>query len=138
MFGQRAHDIALGQDADHAPFGAGLVLGLAAAGLFPLVAGDYGIGVGLSLLSWIALAASWGVLSGMTGYISLGHVVFYGLGGYVMVLCWTQLTPWLAVPLAGTVILSGPRRRGSATGGRGRSCTVDVGGDSATAAPSAR
>jgi branched-chain amino acid transport system permease protein len=85
----------------HAPFGASLALGLAAAVLFPLVAGDYGIGVGLSLLSWIALAASWGVLSGMTGYISLGHVVFYGLGGYVMVLCWTQLTPWLAVPLAG-------------------------------------
>ena len=85
----------------HVPFGAGLALGLAAAALFPLVAGDYGIGVGLSLLSWIALAASWGVLSGMTGYISLGHAVFYGIGGYVMVLCWTELTPWLAVPLAG-------------------------------------
>ena len=57
----------------HAPFAAAMALGLAAAAAFPLVAGDYGIGVGLSLLSWIALAASWGVLSGMTGYISLGQ-----------------------------------------------------------------
>jgi hypothetical protein len=51
---------------------------------------------------------------------------------------WLVAAGALAVPLAGAVILSGPRRRGSATGGRGRSCTVDVGGDSATAAPSAR
>jgi branched-chain amino acid transport system permease protein len=85
----------------HAPFAAAMALGLAAAAAFPLVAGDYGIGVGLSLLSWIALAASWGVLSGMTGYISLGHAVFYGIGGYVMVLSWTVLPLWLAVPLAG-------------------------------------
>ena len=85
----------------HWPFGVCLALGLAGAALFPLLAGDYGIGVGLSLLSWIALAASWGVLSGMTGYISLGHAVFYGIGGYVMVLSWTHLPLWLAVPLAG-------------------------------------
>src|SRR5262249_52654897 len=65
-----------------------------------------------------ALAASWGVLSGMTGYISLGHAVFYGIGGYVMVLSWTLLSPWLALPLAGlaaaalAVLLGYPCLRG--------------------------
>ena len=29
---------------------------------------------------WIALTESWMVLSGLTGYVSLGHAVFYGLG----------------------------------------------------------
>ena len=56
-----------------------LVLAFAA---LPLGAGDYFIGVGLSVLMYVALTQSWTVLSGMTGYVSLGHVVFYGLGGY--------------------------------------------------------
>jgi branched-chain amino acid transport system permease protein len=72
-----------------------------AAGALPLVAGDYYIGVGLSLLMYVALTQSWTVLSGMTGYVSLGHVVFYGLGGYVAALCFG------AVPLAAIVVLAG-------------------------------
>jgi branched-chain amino acid transport system permease protein len=74
-------------------------LALAAAAL-PLVAGDYFVGVGLSLLMYVALTQSWTVLSGMTGYVSLGHVVFYGLGAYVAVLVWGE------IPLAGIVVLA--------------------------------
>ena len=73
---------------------------LAAAAL-PFVAGDYFIGVGLSLLMYVALTQSWTVLSGMTGYVSLGHVVFYGLGGYMAALAWGE------IPLAGIVALAG-------------------------------
>lgn len=67
----------------------------------PVLVGDYFIGVGLSLLMWIALAQSWTVISGMTGYISLGHAVFFGIGGYVMALSWQGMPYWLAIPLAG-------------------------------------
>jgi branched-chain amino acid transport system permease protein len=74
-------------------------LALAAAAL-PSVAGDYYIGIGLSLLMYVALTQSWTLLSGMTGYVSLGHVVFYGLGAYVAVLLWRE------VPLAAIVALA--------------------------------
>ena len=80
-----------------------LLAGLAVAALTPFVVGTYLVGVALDLLMWIALAESWILLSGMTGYISLGHAVFFGAGGYVMVLCWEVLPIWLAVPLAGLV-----------------------------------
>ena len=73
----------------------------AAAAALPGFAGDYYVGVGLSLLMYIALTQSWIVLSGMTGYVSLGHVVFYGLGAYVAALSWG------ALPLPVIVILAG-------------------------------
>jgi len=67
----------------------------------PLGAGDYFIGVGLSVLMYAALTQSWTVLSGMTGYVSLGHVVFYGLGGYVAALAWGAIPLAAIIPLAG-------------------------------------
>ena len=57
----------------------------------PFVANDYLVGVGLTLLMWLALTQSWCVLSKLTGYVSLGHVVFYGLGAYLVVVTWQQL-----------------------------------------------
>jgi len=77
-----------------------LALGIATAAL-PLMAGDYFVGVALWLLMYVALTQSWTVLSGMTGYVSLGHVVFYGLGGYVAALAWGALPLIAIVPLAG-------------------------------------
>lgn len=77
-----------------------VTMALLAASL-PLLGDSYLLGVGLVLLSWIALTQSWMVLSGMGGYISLGHVVFSGIGAYVTVLCFDSLSLWLAVPLAG-------------------------------------
>jgi len=67
----------------------------------PLFAGDYYQGVGFQLLMWIALSQSWVLLSGLTGYISLGHAVFYGLGGYLTVLTWHIVPLPLAIPLSG-------------------------------------
>ncbi len=81
--------------------GAVLVAAVALAALVPSFAGDYMLGVALGLCMWIALAESWIVLSGMTGYISLGHAVFYGLGAYVSVLAWGAWPLWLTIPVAG-------------------------------------
>jgi branched-chain amino acid transport system permease protein len=78
-----------------------LLVAAALACCVPFVAGDYLIGVALSLAMWIALTESWILLSGLTGYVSLGHVVFYGLGAYVGVLLWGEVGGVLAVVCAG-------------------------------------
>jgi branched-chain amino acid transport system permease protein len=66
----------------------------------PFISNAYFVGVGFSLLAWIALTESWIVISGMTGYISLGHVVFIGVGAYVAALTWLVLPIWTILPLA--------------------------------------
>ena len=75
--------------------------GAAGLAVLPLFGNDYVVGVGLTVLMWIALTQSWCVLSKMTGYISLGHVVFYGLGAYLVVVTWQQVPLALAIVGAG-------------------------------------
>lgn len=67
----------------------------------PELVGIYSLTIALTLCSWIALTQSWAILSGMTGYISLGHVVFYGLGAYTTVLSWQVIPLYISLPLAG-------------------------------------
>jgi branched-chain amino acid transport system permease protein len=81
------------------PFAAFLGAALSA----PFITGLYGLGVAFQLLMWIALTESWIILSGMTGYISLGHVVFFGLGAYVTVMTWQIFPLYVALPLAGVL-----------------------------------
>jgi branched-chain amino acid transport system permease protein len=69
--------------------------------VLPLTLSTYSLGIGLDLLMWIALAESWAMFSGLSGYVSLGHAVFYGVGAYVTVLLWQVLPLWLSVPLGG-------------------------------------
>ena len=54
------------------------------------------------ILNWVVLAESFNIFAGLTGYINFGHVVFYGVGGYVGALLMgsAQASPYLAV-LAG-------------------------------------
>lgn len=78
---------------------AGVAVALAAA--LPFMSGAYVVGVGFNLLMWLALTQSWVVLSGMAGYVSLGIVVFVGLGSYVMVLLWQAVPLWLCIAAAG-------------------------------------
>jgi branched-chain amino acid transport system permease protein len=78
------------------------IAAIIAAGIaMPSLVGDYWLGVLTTLSMWIALTESWIVLSGMTGYISLGHAVFVGLGAYVFVLTWGEVPIWLGLMLAG-------------------------------------
>ncbi len=76
-------------------------LGAAAFAALPFVGNEYTLGVGLTLLMWLALTPSWCVLSKLTGYVSLGHVVFYGLGAYLVVASWGVIPLWASIPLAG-------------------------------------
>lgn len=79
-----------------------VIVGLFALAV-PHLVGSYYVSVALTLCMWIALTQSWAILSGLAGYISLGHVLFYGLGGYVSVLAWKTLPLWVSIPMAGVV-----------------------------------
>jgi branched-chain amino acid transport system permease protein len=79
------------------------LIAIGACAALPLVAGPYALGIGLNLLMWIALAESWAMFSGLSGYISLGHAAFYGAGAYVTVLLWMIVPLWLAIPVSGIV-----------------------------------
>ncbi len=64
---------------------------------------------GFLLLMYVTLAASLNILLGYTGYVSFGHIVFFGLGGYVgfyllAVQGWTLAAAALAGGLASGVL----------------------------------
>ena len=88
---------------EHLPFVGALAATLAISAALVVWGDEYTVGVGLTLLMWVALVQSWAAFSGLSGYISLGHAVFYGVGAYVMVVGWQVLPIWLGVILAGLV-----------------------------------
>ena len=90
-----------GETRRHLPFIGGLVVAIAAGAMLVMWGDEYAVGVGLTLVMWIALVQSWAAFSGLSGYISLGHAVFYGVGAYIMVAGWQVLPIWLAVIAAG-------------------------------------
>lgn len=59
----------------------------------------------LYILMYVAMASSWNILGGYTGYISLGHNVFFCIGGYFsgMLLAYFDISTILTAPLAGIV-----------------------------------
>lgn len=64
---------------------------------------NYVLQIGMVGLMWIALASSWNIIGGFAGYISLGHNVFYGIGGYAsgLLLLYFDWSPLLTWPIAG-------------------------------------
>src|SRR3989442_7695881 len=51
---------------------------------------------------WIALAGSWTLISVLTGYVSFGHVAFFGAGAYAgAILVASAGWPWPLAALAG-------------------------------------
>ena len=60
------------------------VLAVLAIGVTPLVTGSATLRESLFvMLMFVALASSLNLVMGYTGYVSFGHIVFFGLGGYV-------------------------------------------------------
>ena len=60
-----------------------IVVLLVAFAVFPLVFTSPSITTyGIYTLIFVAFAAGWNIFSGYTGYISLGHAVFFGSGAY--------------------------------------------------------
>jgi branched-chain amino acid transport system permease protein len=64
-------------------------------------------------LLYAASAVGWNIFSGFTGYISLGHAAYFGLGAYTMAIAcqdWqisAGLAPFLLLPLSGLVACLG-------------------------------
>ncbi len=61
---------------------------IVALGVLPPITGSATLREELFLLlMFVALASSLNILLGYTGYVSFGHIVFFGLGGYVGFYC---------------------------------------------------
>jgi branched-chain amino acid transport system permease protein len=88
---------------DRALLGGKVLLLLAAGALvlaFPSLAPDaFILSVGVVIASYAALAVGWNFVGGFTGYISLGHAAYSGLGGYATALLIIDggLNPWVAL-----------------------------------------
>jgi branched-chain amino acid transport system permease protein len=101
---------------DRALLGAKVVLLAAVAVLvlaFPSLAPDaFILSVGVVIASYAALAVGWNFVGGFTGYISLGHAAYSGLGGYATALLIIDggLNPWVALGLGalGVAVLAVP------------------------------
>src|SRR5512145_665711 len=81
-----------------------LTLALVAfAGLWPVLTGQAAIReLIFTMLLSVALASSLNILMGYTGYVSFGHVIFFGLGGYVGMFLLNQGSAlWVAAPAGG-------------------------------------
>ncbi|MBA2391438.1 MAG: branched-chain amino acid ABC transporter permease [Ktedonobacteraceae bacterium] len=88
--------------------GLGLVLVLAI--IFPLIFPNPTVTtIAIFTLIFAAATTGWNIFSGFTGYVSLGHAAYFGLGGYAMaIMCQDWKVPggygaFLLVPLAGLV-----------------------------------
>jgi branched-chain amino acid transport system permease protein len=83
----------------------GLTVVLFALVLYPMQGTGYGVRTMLQLFMWIALAQSWNLISGLTGYVSFGHVAFFGMGAYSTGILIARLAwPWPLAALAGGVM----------------------------------
>ncbi len=78
----------------------------AAAGAWPYITGSASNReVAFTILLSVALASSLNILLGYTGYVSFGHIVFYGLGGYMGIYLLSErgVPLWLAVLAGGAI-----------------------------------
>lgn len=79
------------------------ILAIAALVIWPTISGKAANRESVfTILKAIALASSLNILLGYTGYVSFGHIVFYGFGGYVGLYLLTEQewSLWMAI-LAG-------------------------------------
>jgi len=63
----------------------------------PFWASPYQLSILLLLFMYVALASSWNLIGGYTGYFTFGHVAYFGIGAYVGALTITRLNlHWFA------------------------------------------
>ncbi|MBI2176747.1 MAG: branched-chain amino acid ABC transporter permease [Candidatus Tectomicrobia bacterium] len=82
---------------------AAIALSLFSFVLWPGLVNVYQISFVFFGLQYVVLASSWNIISGFTGYVSFGHVAFFGIGSYTTaILVAKHGWPWyLTLPLAG-------------------------------------
>jgi branched-chain amino acid transport system permease protein len=90
--------------------GIGLVLLLVAAVAFPLVFSNPTVTTIAFITVYFAISAtSWNIFAGYTGYIALGHAVFFGTGAYALALMCQDwhipggYLPFALLPLCGVL-----------------------------------
>jgi branched-chain amino acid transport system permease protein len=88
----------------------GLIALLVLLLVFPLLVSDPTYtGIAVFTLIFAGAATAWNIFSGYTGYISLGHAVFYGIGGYALALMCQDwhiqggYIPFLLLPIVGLI-----------------------------------
>lgn len=85
----------------------GLLVLAAAVLSFPAVAANpFILSVGVVIMSYALLATSWNFVGGFTGYISLGHAAYSGLGAYAtgLLVIHSGVNPWLCMLAAGLIV----------------------------------
>ena len=79
-----------------------LAAALLAAVIYPLLAPNYLVTVGMLMFFTAFIGQSWNISGGFAGQTSFGHAVFFGVGAYTSTIL--QVTygwnPWLAWPAA--------------------------------------
>ena len=77
---------------------------VAVLAILPALLSGYHVSFLIQVFMWIALAGSWNIISGFTGYVSFGHVAFFGIGTYTAALLITKAGwHWLPAGLAGSI-----------------------------------
>ena len=68
---------------------------------------NYVLHLTLYTFMYIAMASSWNILGGYTGYVSLGHNLFFCIGGYFsgMILARYGISSFITAPIAGVVAM---------------------------------
>ncbi len=85
------------------PFALALPI-VAVMAMLPAFLSGYHVSFLIQVFMWIALAGSWNIISGFTGYVSFGHVAFFGIGTYTAALLITKAGwHWLPAGLAGCI-----------------------------------
>lgn len=87
-----------------------LVVGLFLFPLLQVIWGGYNYWLHMMLYTfmYITMTSSWNIIGGYAGYISLGHNVFSGVGGYFAgaLMAFYGISPFLSAPLAGIIALA--------------------------------
>jgi branched-chain amino acid transport system permease protein len=85
----------------------GLVFAVLLIGSVPFFGTAYHTVLAFQILMFVALAGSWNLMTGVTGYLSFGHVVFFGVGAYgTAVLITKGGIPWGLAVAGGGVVAS--------------------------------
>src|SRR5207247_834414 len=82
-----------------------LGVSLAILALLPFVLPNYRVAFLQATFMNVALASSWNIIAGYTGYVSFGHAAFFGVGAYTASLLILRLgAHWLLAALVGGLL----------------------------------
>ena len=73
--------------------------------IIPLFISHYYLGIFILIFYYAYLGQCWNILAGYTGYISLGHGLFLGIGAYTTTYLFLSfgITPWIGMIIGGGI-----------------------------------